>query len=284
MTELRKVETETERIVWIGFRGQPQSSWVEFRSLTYPPHPLVYNPQRSDAYWKIGLTLPDVARAVDVLREQGNAVSEPEQFRDIGFLCHLKDPAGFTIELLQHTFEDTFRVTPPLNHVKLESYPLQQPVLVGQITLRVADAVRSLAFYQTLLGMRLLSIQAIPGKFDLYFLGCTTETPPGPVASPSIREWLWQRPYTTLELQHTPSKHTSSLYVAPPASPLADPRQGRAGFTTLAFLVSPARFRELQEVLPNDVTTHRTDSEYGAPCLTSRDPDGTEVLFIEEDV
>ena len=35
-------------------------------------------------------------------------VSDPTQFYDIGYLCHLTDPDGFSIELLQHTFEKNF--------------------------------------------------------------------------------------------------------------------------------------------------------------------------------
>ena len=34
----------------------------------------------------------------------------PEQFFDIGFLCHIRDSAGHVIELLQHTFGEVDRV------------------------------------------------------------------------------------------------------------------------------------------------------------------------------
>ncbi|CAH3142991.1 unnamed protein product, partial [Porites lobata] len=55
------------------------------------------------------------------------------------------------------------------------------------------------------LGMKLLSIHSIPNMFNLYFLACTDERPPSDdVNAVEIREWLWKRPYTTLELQHYP--------------------------------------------------------------------------------
>ena len=55
--------------------------------------------------------------------------------------------------------------------------------------------------------MKLLSIQDISAYgFSLYFLAFTAETPPVPSGLESVenREWLWQRPYTTLEIQHRP--------------------------------------------------------------------------------
>ena len=55
--------------------------------------------------------------------------------------------------------------------------------------------------------MKLLSIQDISAfGFSLYFLAFTSETPPVPSELESVgnREWLWQRPYTTLEIQHRP--------------------------------------------------------------------------------
>eukprot|EP00756_Hemistasia_phaeocysticola_P056555 Hpha_TRINITY_DN32828_c0_g1::TRINITY_DN32828_c0_g1_i1::g.87323::m.87323/K01759/GLO1, gloA; lactoylglutathione lyase len=57
-------------------------------------------------YWKIGLAVDDVDSVAANLKRQGVAVGECSQFRDIGYVCHLRDPAGFTIELLQSTFED----------------------------------------------------------------------------------------------------------------------------------------------------------------------------------
>ena len=44
--------------------------------------------------------------------------------------------------------------------------------------------------------------------FVLYFLAFTSEDPPCPydLASVRNREWLWQRPYTTLEIQCRPGQ------------------------------------------------------------------------------
>ena len=63
---------------------------------------------------------------------------------------------------------------------------------------------KSLHLYRARLGMRLLSVQDIPQhSFSLYFLGFTEDVPPcADLRSVGVREWLWQRPYTTLEIQY----------------------------------------------------------------------------------
>ena len=61
--------------------------------------------------------------------------------------------------------------------------------------------------------MKLLSIQDISAYgFCLYFLAFTSETPPVPTELESVenREWLWQRPFTTLEIQHRPRAQPST--------------------------------------------------------------------------
>ena len=62
----------------------------------------------------------------------------------------------------------------------------------------------ALAFYRDRLGMALLSVQPVPDYgFTLYFLAFTEERPPqDDLEAIGNREWLWKRPYTTLELQH----------------------------------------------------------------------------------
>lgn len=155
-------------------------------------------------YWKIGITLADVDIAAQRLVELGDSVSDPAQFRDIGYLCHLQDPAGNSIELLQHSFEKN---KPRKNNQETrldDHYPLGGRAGFGQITLRVKDPAVSCAFYQDCLGMRLLSRQTVePYGFTLYFLACCDEHPPNQdIDAVENREWLWQRPYTVLELQH----------------------------------------------------------------------------------
>ena len=164
MEKVREYKTATEYIVWLGFPNQPQSSILEFRCI----HPEVssgcdrnagYCSRPSvDTYWKIGLALADVDTARNQLIQNGVEVSQPMQFRDIGYLCHLQDPFGYGIELLQHTFKANF--SRELISSQLDTdLQLGQESLIGQITLRVSDIKKSLTFYGDTLGMKLLSRQ-----------------------------------------------------------------------------------------------------------------------------
>ncbi|MCU9836205.1 VOC family protein [Ruegeria sp. WL0004] len=156
-----------------------------------------YQHDRGQRYWKIGITLPDVDLAVQALRAQGVAVSDPRQFGDIGYMCHLTDPEGFVIELLQQDFEGN---RPP--GAADPSAPFAAATL-AHITLRSGDIARDEAICRGL-GMTLLSVQEVADHgFDLFFFGFSAQTPPDPdLWSVANREWLWKRPYTLIEFQH----------------------------------------------------------------------------------
>lgn len=165
-----------------------------------------YVADRGQRYWKIGITLPDVDLAAAHLRAQGIAVSAPGQFLDIGYMCHLNDPEGFGIELLQHDFEGNRPA-----YAGDAKAPFAD-ACVGQITLRTGDIAAEDAACRSM-GMRLLSMQDVAAYgFDLHFYAFTDETPP--VADPwavQNREWLWKRPYTTLEFQHIADAQFASV-------------------------------------------------------------------------
>ncbi|WP_298853628.1 VOC family protein [uncultured Ruegeria sp.] len=156
-----------------------------------------YTHDRGQRYWKIGLTVPDVDLAAAHLRARGVPVSTPNQFLDIGYMCHLADPEGFVIELLQHHFEGNC-----LSQEVDPKAPFAQ-ARIGQITLRTGDITAEDRFWRAR-GMSLLSMQEVaPYGFDLHFYAFTKETPPNPdLWAVENREWLWKRPYTTLEFQH----------------------------------------------------------------------------------
>lgn len=162
-----------------------------------------YRHDRSDRYWKIGITLPNVDIAHEQLSSAGVPVSQPHQFRDIGYMCHLRDPAGFQIELLQQDFEGNRP-----HGAGDGTAPLGGGARIGQITLRSGDIAATRAVFDSL-GMRLLSVQPVPDlQFTLYFWAYTQEIPPHPeLDATQNREWLWKRPYTTLEIQHLPGAH-----------------------------------------------------------------------------
>lgn len=167
-----------------------------------------------DGYWKIGITVPDVDAACAQLRDAGIEVDEPAQFEDIGYLCHLRDPDGYAIELLQTSGAPVAPGTSPFAAATL-----------AHVTLRVRDPEQSLAFYRGELGMHLLSRQHIRRyEFTLYFLAFGDEAAPHAYAEPARhREWLWGRDYTVLELQHRYGPGAQAVS--------ADPASGYLGIT-----------------------------------------------------
>lgn len=240
-----------------------------------PQHPLpldaAINSENNARYWKIGITLADVDIARERLLAAGVEVSEPKQFLDVGYLCHLNDPDGYCIELLQHDFAQNHKAVAVDPAYKLGGAPT-----LGQITLRISDPESSLRFYQDLVGMRLLSRQVIKAyQFTLYFLACTNETPPHPdIDAVENREWLWQRPYTTLELQHVWDTEWRGL-VRPTG---ADAGFMRISFATKALqsLVAQLANQESEIAQPSAF-----DDVLNTSTATVRDPNDNAVRFIE---
>lgn len=193
---------------------------------------------QSDFYWKIGITLRDLDHAVRYLRRQGLAVSDPRQFRDIGYLCHMRDPQGFVIELLQQGFQGREK---PAG----EGHAIGGQATLAHITLRVSDIDSARVHCEESLGLRLISVQPVSEYgFCLYFFSGNDELPPDPdLQSVANRQWLWERQYALLELQHV-----FDGQITPPARG-AD----QAGFS--GFAVRKDRNADLKYVAATDLHT-----------------------------
>lgn len=179
-----------------------------------------YEPAPDDLYWKIGITLRDLDQAVAYLRERGWPVTDTRQFRDIGYMAHLRDPEGFAIELLQQGFEGN---AAPAG----DGHPIGGQAILAHLTLRITELASARRFCETQRGMRLMSVQPVPERgFTLYFYAWHDEPLPDPnLEAVANREWLWARPYTLLELQHW---HEAD-------GPMQRPEPGRAGFAGFAY-------------------------------------------------
>ncbi|MEM7269168.1 MAG: VOC family protein [Pseudomonadota bacterium] len=178
-----------------------------------------YASQKSDLYWKIALSVPNIELAYEQLRKAGVDCSEPHQFEDVGYLAHFTDPEGFTIELIDHAFKGDR--TP----FALDETRLGGGAHLSLVTLRTAEIDE---VEPTLLGwgMRKLSVQHLTAYgFTLHFYAFTDEAPPNAdLASVENRTWVYQRPYTVLELQHI---HRLSEERRPP--------QSEGGYDRLTF-------------------------------------------------
>ncbi len=170
----------------------PYGAQLQFRQADVAPH----RADQASRYWKIGLTLPDLDRAVAHLDRQGWPLSLPRQFPDIGYMCHLTDPSGLPIELLQQGFVGRGVAGPPGHDVGAQA-------TLAHLTLRAETRKAADQEWVEGAGMKLMSVQPVPDHgFTLYFYAATDETPPDPdVTAVSNREWLWRRPYTLVEVQ-----------------------------------------------------------------------------------
>lgn len=156
-----------------------------------------YRPSPQDLYWKIALSVPDIDLAHRQLTQNGIEIQAPRQVSDVAYLAHLQDPEGFTIELLDHWFEGD-RPTEVSETQRLGGGPC-----LNLLTLRAAD-IGPVDRSVKALGMAPLSVVPVPkGGFTLYFYAFTDDEPPNAdLLSVENRTWVYQRPYTVLEVQH----------------------------------------------------------------------------------
>lgn len=231
-------------------------------------------PDIDEGYWKIALSVSELDIARARLVKNGVDVDAPRQVGDIAYLCHFSDPDGYCIELIQHDFLQNHQSAP-----EDFSYALGSRPTFSLITYRVKDVDASLRFYTEFLGMRLLSVQPVPAReFTLYFLGCTHEDPPhADLEHVGNREWLWQRPYSMVELQH--------LWGTEARNGFAYRSGPESGFESISFAT-----RDLSALL--DLATQQkratsiveNDSMLRAKTATVFDPDGYSVRLIDKAV
>ncbi|MEM9682290.1 MAG: VOC family protein [Pseudomonadota bacterium] len=173
-----------------------------------------YEPTPKDLYWKIALSVPNIDLACRQLADKGVEVGTPRQVGDIAYLAHFGDPAGFTIELIDHWFEGE---RPPQEH---DTRRLGGGAHLSLLTLRSHD-VEQADRTATALGMAPLSVVPAPDLgFTLYFYGFAAEPPPNPdLYAVENRTWVYRLPETVLEVVHRPQQE-----------PMAQPGEGAAGY------------------------------------------------------
>ncbi len=173
-----------------------------------------YRPSPQDLYWKIALAVPNIELAYRQLTDKGLEVQVPRQVGDVAYLAHFTDPEGYTIELLDHWFQGD-RPPEEFDRQRLGGGPC-----LNLLTLRAAD-IDPLDGSIKAMGMTPLSVVPVPkGGFTLYFYAFTDErSPNADLLAVENRTWVYQRPYTVLEIQHVSS-----------AGPMKRPRAGEGGY------------------------------------------------------
>ncbi|CAD7966497.1 unnamed protein product [Amoebophrya sp. A25] len=220
-------------------------------------------------YWKIGLAVDDVNAC---LGRMGSG-DRGSQFLDVGFLEHVQDPIGHPVELLQTTFEgneagkriiQASRDPQATSPNALTGGP--DPV-IGQITTRTRDPTALVKFYTEVMGMTLLEKQDVSRYgFDLYFFAyCDAPSAQLQASIQARREWLYQLPVTTLEVQH----HRGTDPKGPRLKGPDDIPASAAAFEGISVGVSAADFRR--------ISNHAT---FDAKTNTVIDPDGLRIDVI----
>lgn len=164
-------------------------------------HVKPYISKTNDFYWKIGITLKNLDTTVDYLRKKSITVSDPVQFKEIGYMSKITDPKGFVIELLQQNFKGCEEKSPD------DIHPIKFQAVLAHITLRITNLEKSKKFFEQTHNMRLMSIQPVQEyDFCLYFYAFSKEVLPNKnLNAVQNRQWLWKRPYALIELQHRQS-------------------------------------------------------------------------------
>lgn len=157
------------------------------------------NSETLEGYWKIAICIKDVDIARENLIKSGIHVGAAFEVPNVAYLCHFNDPDGYCIELIQHKFQK--------NHIKESedtNYILGNKPVFCLVTYRVKDINKSLDFYTKKIGLKLYSKMDVSFRgFNIYFLAPDIDQLPNEdVESIDNVEWLWQREFTMIELQH----------------------------------------------------------------------------------
>lgn len=195
MVLVKQTSHGSNTIYRLAFAGTTQA---ELELVYHPAAPFTVAPQpnRTHGYWKFAISVDDLAQARAQLKAKGVNIGESFNVAGLAYLCHLTDPDGYCIELIQKTLFESAPLAASLAGAKPPS------PLFNLSTLRVKSAANSIAFYQSI-GMRLIYTYRSQARgMALFFLiseddyHALVEHP-----APQIEEKLWQFPTTVLELQ-----------------------------------------------------------------------------------
>jgi catechol 2,3-dioxygenase-like lactoylglutathione lyase family enzyme len=204
----------------------------------------------------------DVDASASSLGEVGVRARIQGQFEDVGYVAHMQDCNGTTLELLQTSFAEDFVPHPlPANVLKADA-------LLGQVKFNVADAESNLRFYRDILGMKLLSRQPVRFGFTLYFLAYPEEAQPcEDISAVETRKWLWRQRYTQVELQHFHDGRAIPV-----------PLDGACGYDSIVFTAhTETDIDALRDRAESAGVSTEVDDD--GKSIKLQDPDGRTVRF-----
>ncbi|MDO6491707.1 MULTISPECIES: VOC family protein [unclassified Cellulophaga] len=181
----------------LGFKDSPF-----YLQLKYTPEltKIKYQETATDNYWKYSLFVDDIQRVYKKIKEYHIPIKEPFQFGAIGYLSHTADLENHQIEFIQKTFKQNTKQTPPNT-----SSPLLDNPILGLITIRTKDPIKSIKCFEDVLDLKLfVRMYVNRGKgFTLYFLGDKNlQAPRTDIDALENREWMYQQNNLFIEIQY----------------------------------------------------------------------------------
>ncbi len=231
LIDIHKVSGQTHYYLSLG------SQQAALELIHRPEVRLTVSPQPSatEGYWKFTVAVDDLDTTRSKLVEKGVRIGECFEVKGLAYLCHLTDPNGYCIELIQKTLQITGSEEVPL-HPGLKALNLS--------TLRVKNIESSLSFYKSV-GMKLVyTYRSDERKMTLFFLVSEDYVEDLRIPSDATQEErLWQSAYTLLELQHIDNTENNPDFhyrVGP-----------ETGFLGLDLLCDSDRYSQLSNKFPS---------------------------------
>ncbi len=170
-----------------------------------------YKQEPTDTYWKYSLFVCDILQVYNAIKNN-HTIGTPYQFGNIGYLSHTHDIEAYNIEFIQKDFKENTKPS-----IAQDQYPLKEIPVLGLITLRTKDPLKSIQFYELYFELKLhVRMYVDRGNgvgFTLYFLGGKSlQAPSKDIDAIENREWMYQQNETFIELQyHWGTEHDFEL-------------------------------------------------------------------------
>ncbi|KAL8270551.1 hypothetical protein Esti_005522 [Eimeria stiedai] len=153
--------------------------------------------------------------------------------------------------------------------IRFGTLPLDVLPVLHHIELRVADAERTLTFYDEVLGMTLIDKKTAQGfGFTLYFLAFH------PPTHTSYHYWLWLQRFSCICIKAVTDGMKVTRY--------HDLEPAECGFLGFSFLCSEANERQLLDRFEskNVNVDHVEDEVYGRKVMQIRDPQNVPIRIV----
>ncbi|WP_196888398.1 VOC family protein [Aureivirga sp. CE67] len=192
-------EEKKENIIFYDL-SFPNNSFVIQLKFDEKNKDINYQQNSIDNYWKYSLFVKDIIRVYEQLQKMDYPIGEPFQFGKIGYLSHTQDIENHQIEFIQTSFKENTKPTEEDNQ-----FFLKEPPILGLLTIRTKDPVKTIQLYENLFDMKLFVRMYVDrgNGFTLYFLGNKNlEAPSSDIDVIENREWMYQQNHLFVEIQY----------------------------------------------------------------------------------